>query len=135
MLEEGRRGDGGVEAVDSLKLPRRATGLLGGGGRDFVLAVEVMEARWPSVSSFVSMLVRRIAAMRDSGPSSSDERSIRLATGSWGSGGVFRVGSFGLNSGWSWSISGNIDFECLRWSSSMPRREASIAALSSGSSS
>jgi hypothetical protein len=132
----GREDDGedAVVEVESFELVRKATGFCGGGGLDLVLEVETVDIRFACVSPSVSVSTRRMVGLFTG--SSSEDRSIRFGVSTPGlellEDGL-RSGSFGRTSGWSLSIWGNIDFERCCLSSSISRKEAAIAALSSGS--
>ena len=142
-MEDGRRGLGGtgdlIETGEdgeevSVEELRRAVGFLGGGGAGLPVLLATEGERWFAVSVCVSVLTRRRGG-RVIGPSSSDDdRSMRLFAGSGVGWDGVRPGSLGLTLGWSASNCGNSDLDRrLLSSSSRSRREASIAAFSSGS--
>ena len=117
--------------VESLEGLRSATGFLGGGGADFVLAFEATDERCLSLSALVSELNRFSAG--ESSTSSSEDRSIRFGAefclgALCGEG--FLPGRFGR---WLRSNSGKIDLDRCLFSVSISRNDAAIAALSSGS--
>jgi hypothetical protein len=123
--------DVGEDEVDSPELLRRPMGFRGGGGTDLILVVEAVDIRFACFPACVSVFAR----CKGFG-SSSEERSIKFGTFAAGFEPLeddFLSGRFGRASGWSLSICGNIDFERFSLSSSISRKEAAMAALSSGS--
>ncbi len=141
-VDDGWRGFGGGGAVlpveDVVESPeelRSAAGFLGGGGADLILTVEGTDGGGSFLPVRVSVLTRRSTGCGSG--FSSGERSMRFCADSR-AGGVgcdLRGGSSGRMPGWSSLILGNMVVERLLWSSSASRIEATIAALSSGSSS